>query len=131
MKKTVLLNAPVSGLIASMGHTDSLCIGDAGLPVPVEPERIDLALTRGIPSFLEILSVVLDELEVERALCAEEIQEKNPQILEGIKRLLGDIPLDFISHEIFKSHTRNTRGVIRSGECTPFANIILYSGVPF
>ena len=76
MKKTVLLNAPVSRLIASMGHTDSLCIADAGLPVPEESERIDLAVTRGIPSFPDVLSAVLDELEVERALCAEEIKEK-------------------------------------------------------
>ncbi|RKX78607.1 MAG: D-ribose pyranase [Spirochaetes bacterium] len=131
MKKTVLLNAPVSRLIASMGHTDSLCIADAGLPVPEESERIDLAVTRGIPSFPDVLSAVLDELEVERALCAEEIKEKNPQILAEIKKSLGDIPLEFTSHDIFKSLTKKTRGVVRSGECTPFANIILYSGVPF
>ncbi len=131
MKKTVLLNAPVSRLIASMGHTDTLCIGDAGLPIPEESERIDLAVTRGIPSFLEVLSAVLEELEVERALCAEEIKEKNPQILEEIKKLLGDIPLEFTSHDILKSLTKKTRGVVRSGECTPFANIILFSGVAF
>lgn len=131
MKKTNLLNASVSQLVATMGHTDSLCISDAGLPVPEAVQRIDLALTRGMPSFDGVLSAVLSELEVERAVCALEIKAKSPQILEKIRALLKGIPIDFVSHEEFKSLTHKCRAVVRSGECTPYANIILFSGVPF
>lgn len=134
MKKTALLNAPLSGVIASMGHTDAICIADAGLPIPRgpgAPERIDLAVTRNLPAFLDVLDVVLEELVVERAVVAGEIRELNPAVLEGIRSRLGDTPIRFIPHEEFKLLTGTSRAVVRSGECTPFANILLYSGVPF
>ncbi|NIR27689.1 MAG: D-ribose pyranase, partial [Gammaproteobacteria bacterium] len=55
MKKGKLINQPISAVIAGMGHGDELVIADAGLPIPTEPRRIDLALTKGIPSFLDTL----------------------------------------------------------------------------
>ncbi len=134
MKKTVLLNAPLSGLIARMGHTDSVCVADAGLPIPFgqkSPERIDLALTRGLPTFLDVLGTTLEELVVERAVAAEEIKTGNPTILKALEKLLGNIPLEFVSHENFKILSHDCRGIVRSGECSPYANVILYSGVPF
>lgn len=134
MKKTPLLNAALSGLIASMGHTDALCIADAGLPIPRgpgAPERIDLALTPGMPSFLDVLSAALEELVVESVVLAEEIREKNPDVLNGIKKQLGEVPMEFVSHEEFKSLSGTGKGIVRTGECTPYANVILYSGVPF
>lgn len=114
-----------------MGHTDSLCVADAGLPIPRGPERIDLAVTRGLPGFADVLSVILEELVVERAVVAEEIRDRNPLIMESLKSMLGDIPIQFISHEEFKSLSAGSRGIVRTGECTPYANILLYSGVPF
>ena len=134
MKKTTLLNAPLSNIIASMGHTDALCIADAGLPIPFgpnAPERIDLAVTRNLPAFLDVLDAVLEELVVERAVIAEEIRELSPAMLDGIRSRLGETPVDFVPHEEFKSLTTTCRAVVRTGECTPYANILLYSGVPF
>ncbi len=91
MKKTAVLNAQLSGVIASLGHTDGLTICDAGLPIPSEQQCVDLALTKGIPSFLSTLEVVLTELFVERILLAEEIKQANPtieqQLLEMINKL--------------------------------------------
>ena len=80
MKKTMLLNAQLSRCIASLGHTESLTICDAGLPIPLSVERIDLALTAGVPSFLQTLDTVITEMYVERVVIAEEIKEKNPEI---------------------------------------------------
>ena len=117
-----------------MGHTDALCIADAGLPIPEgpnAPERIDLAVTRNLPAFLDVLDVVLEELVVERAVVAGEIREQNPAVLDGIRSRLRDTPIEFVPHEEFKLLTRTGRAVVRSGECTPYANILLYSGVPF
>jgi D-ribose pyranase len=131
MKKTTLLNAPISHVIASMGHTDSLCVADAGLPIPAGPERIDLAVTRGIPGFTDVLTAVLDELVVERAVAAGEIGKANPDVLIRLRALLGNIPLEFVPHEEFKKLSARCRSVVRTGECTPYANVILYSGVPF
>lgn len=139
MKKTMLLNAQLSHCIATLGHTDGLTVCDAGLPIPNSVERIDLALKAGVPSFLQTLDVIASEMYVESVVLAEEIKEKNPQILTALFERFkqweqaqnNQIQVIFISHEDFKCQTHNTKAIVRSGECTPYANVILYSGVPF
>ena len=131
MKNRPLLNSQISRLISEMGHTQLLCVGDAGLPVPSGPERIDMALTHGIPAFMDTLDVILTEFEVESIILAEEIREHNPAVLQGIIQRFPGIPVTYIAHEDFKKKTALCRAVIRTGEVTPYANIILQSGVVF
>ncbi len=131
MKKTGIINAPISAVIAALGHMDMLSIADAGLPIPQEVQRIDLALTQGIPGFLDTLRVVLSEMKVEKVIIAEEMKEISPDMLNEIQGLIGDIPVDFVPHPDFKELTKSSRAIIRTGEYTPYANIILVSGVVF
>jgi len=131
MKKTRLINAPLSAVVATMGHTDRLAVADAGLPIPSGPARIDLAVTPGTPAFLDVLDAVLEELVVEKAVCAVEIEEASPKMLKGIRERLGDVPIEFVPHEEFKRLCGGAKAVARSGECTPYANVLLYSGVAF
>ncbi len=131
MKKIGTLNQPMSEAIAGMGHMDTLVIADAGLPIPKETQRIDLALKGGTPGFLETLEVVLGELKVERAIVAEEIISSNEQIYERLLEMLTDIPIETIPHTDFKNRTKSARAVVRTGEFTPYANIILVAGVVF
>ncbi len=131
MKKIGTLNQPLSQVIAGLGHMDTLVIADAGLPIPVETQRIDLALTRGIPGFLETLRVILEELQVERAIVAEEMISTSAQIYEQLQNMLPEIPIETISHTEFKNRTGSARAVVRTGEFTPYANIILVAGVVF
>ena len=131
MKKTGILNKDISEVVASLGHTDTLVIADAGLPISVETRRIDLALTKGIPGFLDTLRVVLTEMQVEQAIVAEEMLEASPNVYRAIKELLGDVSIETVAHLIFKEKTNSARAVIRTGEFTPYANVILVSGVVF
>ena len=131
MKKTTLLNQPISSVIAGLGHTDTLVVADAGLPIPAETQRIDLALKAGVPGFIETLSTVLSEMQVEKAIIAEEMTEASPQMFAALKEVLGDTPIEMATHLIFKEMTRNARAVVRTGEFTPYANVILVSGVTF
>lgn len=131
MKKIGLLNQPLSAVIAGMGHMDTLVIADAGLPIPAETQRIDLALAEGMPAFLDTLGVVLREMQVERAIVAGEMLDVSPSIYRGIQDLLGDVPIETVTHLIFKEQTRSARAVVRTGEFTPYANIILVAGVVF
>lgn len=129
MKKSGILNPQLNRVISEMGHRDMLIIADAGLPVPKEVERIDLVLKYGIPSFAEVLPAVLSELKVEEAYVAKEIKEKNPQTLNLVSSLIGEVK--FITHEELKELTKKARAIVRTGECSPYANIILISGVIF
>ncbi|WP_405405829.1 D-ribose pyranase [Paracoccus sp. Ld10] len=127
MKRTTLLHAELSGLIAAFGHGDMLVIGDAGLPVPPGVRVIDLALTRGIPGVFDVLDAVLAELVVERSTMASEADTSlQAQFAE---RDIG--PLTLESHDAFKQSSRQARAIVRTGECTPYANIALYAGVAF
>ncbi|GGE57156.1 D-ribose pyranase [Priestia taiwanensis] len=131
MKKSAVINSHVSAVIANMAHNDKLSIGDAGMPVPNETPKIDLALTKDIPRFMAVLENVLTELCVERVILAHEIKEKNPAVLEAIKEVMGDTPISFVDHEEMKEDLKNCKAFIRTGEMTPYANIILCSGVVF
>lgn len=139
MKKGNVLNADISALVARLGHTDQVVIGDAGLPIPASTLRIDLALTHGVPSFLQVFSAVTQEMQVEAAILADEIVQQNPlvhqallaQLVELGKQQGNTIAVRYISHQDFKTQTEHSRAVIRSGECSPFANIILCAGVTF
>lgn len=131
MKKSGIINADLSRIIAEMGHKDSLVLADCGLPIPKAVERVDLALTKGYPKFLKILKELLADLVVEKAILAAEIKEKSPELEKEIIALLPDIEIEYLAHKEFKNQTNNSRAVVRSGEIIPYANIILVSGVDF
>ncbi|GBD09394.1 D-ribose pyranase [Candidatus Thermoflexus japonica] len=131
MKKRGLLNAPLSQVVAQMGHGDLLVIADAGLPIPPAVQRIDLAVRPGLPSFLDVLDAVLEELHVEKAVVAVEMRDRSPTLYSAFRERLASIPLEHVPHETFKAMTASARAVVRTGECTPYANVILVSGVIF
>ena len=131
MKKSALLNADISAVIAKMGHTDALAIGDCGLPIPEETKRIDIALIKDVPRFIQVLKAVLEELQVEEVILAEETKKVSPELFYEIQQAIGDIQITWISHEDLKEALKKCKAVIRSGEQTPYANIILKSGVVF
>lgn len=132
MKKIGTLNRHLSRIIASMGHTDRLVICDSGLPIPNGSEVVDLALTVDIPRFLDTVRVVLEELQIEGAIVAEEMEQRSPAVYQALQNILPDIELKKVSHEQFKAMTANgITAFIRTGEATPYANIMLISGVTF
>ena len=104
MKKTKVINSDISRVIAQMGHFDKLSIGDAGMPVPRTTEKIYLA---------------------------EEIKTENPDMLAAIETRLPETPISFIPHTEMKQELNNCHAFIRTGEMTPYANILLESNVVF
>ncbi|UTV29886.1 D-ribose pyranase [Photobacterium atrarenae] len=139
MKKSALIHAELSHLIATLGHTDEVTICDAGLPIPAETQRIDLALIPGVPAFIDTIKAVLSEMQIEGAVIAEEFAEVSPEHHQALLALIHQeeqqtdkaITVSYISHEAFKAKTRASKAVIRTGECTPYANVIFQSGVVF
>lgn len=133
MKKQGILNSDISRVLSYMGHTDWICIGDCGLPIPDEVERIDLALEFGVPSFIKTLEVVAEDMKIEKIILATEIKEQNKKVLEEIQNIFKNqnIEVEYVSHVELKEKTRSCKAVIRTGETTPYANVILQSGCIF
>lgn len=129
MKKHGILNRELAGHFAKLGHTDRIVIADCGLPVPKDVPCIDLAYKLGEPTFLTILEVVLNDLVVEAAVLAQEIQAKNEKVAKEVTNSLSNI--SYVTHEEFKELTKEAKLIIRTGEITPYANVILQCGVIF
>ncbi|CAB3782934.1 D-ribose pyranase [Pararobbsia alpina] len=132
MKKTQLLNAALSRLIASLGHGDMVLVSDAGMPTPhgTPVEIIDLALAPGMPGLVVTTEVLLTEMQVESHIVAHETFARNDGWLERLPAAqLGTRQI--VSHEEIKKLAYHARAVIRTGECTPYANLVLIAGVTF
>lgn len=132
MKRSGLLHAELNRVIAAMGHTDTLVIGDVGLPVPPGVPCIDLAVLPGFPDFATVFEAVYAELAVESVTLASEIHARNPALVTLAARLGKDgLPVNEVSHEELKQLSARAVAVVRTGETSPYANVILHAGVTF
>lgn len=126
MRRRGILNAELAQHLARLGHTDTFVVADCGLPVPRGVPVVDLAVVLGVPPISSVLPAILDELEVEAVTIAEETP---PQV----RALLPDVDGDVreVDHEALKTMTGGAAFVVRTGETTPYANVIVQCGVPF
>jgi D-ribose pyranase len=131
VKDRGILHPRLARVVALMGHGDALCIADAGLPIPNGVPRIDLAFAPGRPPFLEVLDAVCSELRIERYTLAKESLTSCPGIVDAVRAHLAGADETSVTHEELKQLTVGARAVVRTGEFTPYANVILYSGVDF
>ncbi|MGA2797135.1 MAG: D-ribose pyranase [Thermoguttaceae bacterium] len=135
MKRTRLLNSELSYEISKIGHTGSITLCDAGLPIPEGVKRIDLAIERGYPSFIKTLDALLSEMMVEEIVVAGDIHAKNPDVFRQMMEIFRAHEMEpvvtEVPHDEFKKLTRSSAAIVRTGECTPYANVILKSGVVF
>ncbi|HDR7351288.1 D-ribose pyranase [Bacillus wiedmannii] len=131
MKKHGVLNSEIASVLASLGHTDTIVIADCGLPIPDGVKRIDLAVEIGKPSFFDVLQVVADDMAIEKVTLAEEVINNNAEVNKEIELKLIEPAFEYVSHEQFKEHTKKAKAIIRTGEATPYANVILHAGVIF
>lgn len=128
MKKSGILNPDLCHLLASTGHTDHITICDRGFPVPDGPRRLDLALVDNIPTVLDVLRAIHAEFALDRVIITREMTEVSPARVAELRSLLGDIPLQVLPHVEFKHLAAIAKATIRTGDATPYANLIFVSG---
>lgn len=132
MNKHGILNSEICKVLADLGHTDMVVIADCGLPIPDGVKKIDLALKLGTPGFIEVVELLAQYMQIEKATIAREIHAKNSTTYVSLQKTLGAATsLEELSHEEFKLLTHKARAIIRTGEATPYANVILHAGVIF
>ena len=133
MKKIGCLNSELSYVISKLGHFDTLTIGDCGLPVPKGVQRIDLAVTYGVPSFDDVFKVVDAEAKFQKVTIASEAKEANPAFYQNLHEWakLNGVEVVEVPHEQFKKLSASGVAIVRTGECKPFSNVILESNVSF
>ncbi len=133
MKKIGCLNSELSYVISKLGHFDTLTVGDCGLPIPKGVQRIDLAVTYGVPSFESVFKVIDSEAKFQKVTIAKETKEQNPEfykfICDWAKK--EQVTVVEVPHEELKKQSQSSVAVVRTGECKPYSNVILESNVSF
>ena len=127
MQRHGILNSHIAKILADLGHTDTICISDCGLPVPEGVQKIDLALDFGVPSFEQVVSIIAKHMKSEAVYVAKEIKEHNPEAYDFLESTFPSNQYEWVetSHEAFKEATKQCKCIIRTGEASPYANIIL------
>lgn len=131
MKKRGVLNKQLAGLIAGLGHMETFLVGDAGMPIPPGVEVVDLAVCCKVPTFRQVMDAILEETQVEYFYVAEEIEERNPELFSYLKERLPGVAFEEMPHAELKKFTAGCKFAVRTGEDTPYPNVVLRAGVVF
>jgi D-ribose pyranase len=128
MIQSGILNPAVLSLIARIRHTNTLVISDWAFPYWPQIETVDISLTMGIPTVLDVLDLLQQNFKIGRIWQAEEFVACNSaDTVDRFAKSFGKIPLTREPHVDFKKRVPHAIGLIRTGDPTPYGNIILES----
>ena len=129
MLKTGILNPQLASLLARVRHTNTLVIADRGFPSWPGVETIDLSLVDGVPTVLQVIDAIRANFVVGHACIAAQFLANNtPETQAAFARALAGVPVSYEDHEAsFKPRVPRAIGLIRTGDTTQYANIILTS----
>lgn len=128
MLQTAILNPALLSLLARVRHTNTLVIADWAFPFWPEIETVDLSLTRGIPTVLDVLDLLTPIFKIGRIWQADEFVTSNTDAtVDRFAKSFGQIPLTREAHLDFKKRVPHAIGLIRTGDATAYGNVILES----
>jgi D-ribose pyranase len=128
MLKTGILNPHVLSLLARVRHTNTLVIADRGFPFWPQIETVDISLVDDVPRVLDVLRAVRANFSIGQVWMAEEFRAANSaRTRNQFAAALEGLPLSFEPHIEFKKRVPAAIGLIRTGDTTEYANMILES----
>ena len=129
MLKTGILNPALLELIARIRHTNLLVIADRGFPFWPQIETVDISLVDDVPTVAQVVDALRANYQIGRAYAAEEFLEVNPKkVTDALRKRLAGVELNFEPHAQLKLRVPGAIGLIRTGDTTQYANLILESG---
>lgn len=131
MLKYSIINPQILSLLARVRHTNMLVISDRGFPFWPQIETVDISLSDDIPTVLQALTIIRPSMDLAEIIMAEEFREENPPHLQSLFiSAAKDTPIKYIPHSELKKCVPDAIGLIRTGDTTQYANMILISGLP-
>lgn len=128
MLKSGILNPQLNSLLSRVRHTNTLVIADRGFPFWPMIETVDIALVDDVPTVLQVLAAIRSNFQIGRAWMAREFLGQNPaRTREAFRKALAGIEVRFEAHVTFKRRVPQAIGLIRTGDSTQYANVILES----
>ncbi len=128
MLKSGILNPDINSLLSRVRHTNTLVIADRGFPFWPQIETVDISLTDDLPRVLDVLRAIRDNFTIGKAFMAKEFRRANSaKTRHHFEAALEGIQLTFEPHIDFKKRVPLAIGLIRTGDTTQYANMILES----
>ena len=128
MLKTGILNPQINSLAARVRHTNTLVIADRGFPFWPGIETVDISLVDNVPTVLDVLRALRANFIFGKAWMAEEFRAANEATMQAaFAAALDGATVSFEPHVEFKRRVPFVIGLIRTGDTTQYANVILES----
>lgn len=127
MIKHTVINAELGYALVTARHKDAIVICDANMPIPDGCNVIDVSLARGIPSLLQALRAILNDLVAERYEVFELMPQYNPQMVQTIQEMLPQLPGGTIGQEKLTETMERAKAVVRTGDFGSCCTVVLYS----
>jgi len=123
------LNPHLLALLARVRHTNALVIADRGFPSWPGVETVDISLVDGVPTVLQVLAAVRQNHLITSAFMAREFSRENGAAAQAaLRSALAGVALTREPHLALKRRVPQAIGIIRTGDTTPYANLVLFSG---
>jgi len=130
MKRSGILNQPLSSTLASFGHGDMLIVSDVGFPIPSTVTRVDLAIAPDLPDLRTMLTLLSQEMFTEKVVIAAEMEEFNRPLYIWLREHFAGIDFETRPHaEMLGPVAASAKAIVRTGAFDPWGNIGLVSGV--
>jgi len=124
-----ILNPHILALLARVRHTNALVISDRGFPFWPQIETVDVSLVADVPTVLQVIAAVRQNFQATQAFMAREFKANNSKVTQQkFARALKGVPVTYERHVDFKKRVPGAIGLIRTGDTTQYANLILISG---
>ncbi len=128
MLKTGILNPQINSLLSQVRHTNTLIIADRGFPFWPTIETVDISLVDDVPTVLQVLAALRTNFVIGKAWMAREfLRQNNARTRIAFARALQGIELKHEPHINLKKRIPHAIGLIRTGDTTQYANIVLES----
>jgi D-ribose pyranase len=123
-----IVNPHVLSLVSRIRHTNTLVIADVAFPFWPAIETVDLSLIRGVPTIRQVVDALLPCWKCGAVFMAEEFRAHNDRRTQSaFARACRGVPITFEPHIEFKKRVPTAIGLIRTGDPTMYANMILVS----
>ena len=128
MLRTGILNPAINSLLSRVRHTNTLVIADRGFAYWPEIETVDISLVDDIPRVLDVFAAIRPNFVIGAAFMATEFLDVNSQQTQSaFAQALSGISVGYEPHVEFKKRVPRAIGLIRTGDTTQYANMILES----
>lgn len=131
MKLRGILHPELLDLVAAAGHGDVIVLADAGLKIPEDRARLDLALTCGVPTMAQVVEAIKSELVIEAATVAAEFEDWNPEVYTDVVGRLPVVPQTQSHEDLMADMAERAYAYVKTGECSAYSSVALVCGVNY